>query len=207
MEKVTKVVQALKVLQDEGREDLLQDGVLEHAWVDLRRLKRMSSEGVAVAVMACASPTHTPKIFRQQSISGRKVKLSPERLAFLAWWGQLVYRLMQVKRGGVRTPARREGETRSGSSDIGDAFGLGFQEVHQVVQRQPSTSQGAGFVEQEYELEEEVLDYDDEDEAQDGESVQQRAVQKGVSDDLKANGRKRLGILQETTKKAVRSDR
>ncbi|KAJ1108701.1 hypothetical protein NDU88_006072 [Pleurodeles waltl] len=74
-----KVVQALKVPQDEGREDLLREGVLEQAWVGLHRPKRLSSEGVVAAIIACASPAHTPKTFRNKSVSGRKVRLSPVR--------------------------------------------------------------------------------------------------------------------------------
>ncbi|KAJ1124640.1 hypothetical protein NDU88_003089 [Pleurodeles waltl] len=108
----------------------------------------------------------------------------------------------------VRAPSgyRPEERARPGVAHptSGDAFGLGFgiQEVHPVVQGQLSTSQGAGFVEQEQELEEKVLDYDDGDKAEDGEIVQQRSVQKGVKDQWEANGGKRLGILQ-----VVRNDR
>ncbi|KAJ1170936.1 hypothetical protein NDU88_002807 [Pleurodeles waltl] len=46
-----RVVQAF---QAEGREDLLQDRVLEQARVDLNRPKRLSSEGVAAAVIVCS---------------------------------------------------------------------------------------------------------------------------------------------------------
>ncbi|KAJ1130775.1 hypothetical protein NDU88_009123 [Pleurodeles waltl] len=74
----SKVVQALKVLHDEGREDLLREGVLEQAWVGFRRPKRLSSEGVTSATIACASPAHTPYKFRNKSVFGRKLNLSPE---------------------------------------------------------------------------------------------------------------------------------
>ncbi|KAJ1172372.1 hypothetical protein NDU88_004219 [Pleurodeles waltl] len=41
--------------------------------------KRLSSDGVTAAIMACMSPEHTIKKFRSKSVSGRKVTLSPER--------------------------------------------------------------------------------------------------------------------------------
>ncbi|KAJ1144893.1 hypothetical protein NDU88_011187 [Pleurodeles waltl] len=72
-----KVVQALKVLQDEGREDLLKEGVLEQAWVGLRRPKRVSAEGVSAAVAACTSPIKVGKKFKAKSLHGRKVTRSP----------------------------------------------------------------------------------------------------------------------------------
>ncbi|KAJ1090798.1 hypothetical protein NDU88_003927 [Pleurodeles waltl] len=74
----SKVVKALKVLQDEGREDLIKEGVLEEAWVGLRRPKRLSAEGVSAAVAACASPLKTFKKFKSESANGRKVTRSPE---------------------------------------------------------------------------------------------------------------------------------
>ncbi|KAJ1115424.1 hypothetical protein NDU88_003648 [Pleurodeles waltl] len=79
MDGANKVVQALKVLQDEGREDLLWEGVIEQAWVGLRRPKGVSSEGVVAAVMACSSPMHSGKKFRQKSAAGRKARVSPDR--------------------------------------------------------------------------------------------------------------------------------
>ncbi|KAJ1178852.1 hypothetical protein NDU88_004094 [Pleurodeles waltl] len=74
-----KVVQALKVLQDEGREDLLKEGVLEQAWVGLRRPKRVSAEGVSAAVAACTSPIKRGKKFKAKSLHGRKVTRSPAK--------------------------------------------------------------------------------------------------------------------------------
>ncbi|KAJ1188387.1 hypothetical protein NDU88_005148 [Pleurodeles waltl] len=73
----SKVVQALKVLQDEGREDLIKDGVLEQAWIGLRRPKRLSAEGVSAAVAACSSPVKAGRKFRCKSATGRKVARSP----------------------------------------------------------------------------------------------------------------------------------
>ncbi|KAJ1128281.1 hypothetical protein NDU88_006660 [Pleurodeles waltl] len=75
-----KEVQALKVLQDEGREDLIKEGVLEEAWVGLRRPKRLSSGGVMAAVIACSSPQKKFKKCKNKSAEGRKVKRSPDLL-------------------------------------------------------------------------------------------------------------------------------
>ncbi|KAJ1098511.1 hypothetical protein NDU88_003621 [Pleurodeles waltl] len=74
----SKVVKALKVLQDEGREDLIKEGVLEEAWVGLRKPKRLSAEGVSAAVAACTSPQQTFKKFKLKNAPGQKVAHSPE---------------------------------------------------------------------------------------------------------------------------------
>ncbi|KAJ1115437.1 hypothetical protein NDU88_003661 [Pleurodeles waltl] len=73
-----RVVQALKVLHDEGREDLLREGVLEQAWVGIKRPKRLSAEGVSAAVAACTSPVKQSKKFKSKSVGGRKVARSPQ---------------------------------------------------------------------------------------------------------------------------------
>ncbi|KAJ1129616.1 hypothetical protein NDU88_007982 [Pleurodeles waltl] len=75
------VVQALKVLQDAGREDLIKECVLEQAWVGLKRPKRSSAERVTAAVLACTSPKSPKKFkkFKVKSVTGRKVSASPER--------------------------------------------------------------------------------------------------------------------------------
>ncbi|KAJ1214986.1 hypothetical protein NDU88_002596 [Pleurodeles waltl] len=76
-----KVVQALKVLQEAGRDDLIKEGVWEQAWVGLKRPKRSSAERVSAAVLACKSPDASPKKFKKfkaKSIAGRKVSASPE---------------------------------------------------------------------------------------------------------------------------------
>ncbi|KAJ1100641.1 hypothetical protein NDU88_005722 [Pleurodeles waltl] len=78
---VNKVVQALKVLQEAGREDLIKDGVLEQAWVGLRRPKRSSSDRVSAAVLACKFSAASPKKcrkFKSKSVAGRKVLISPD---------------------------------------------------------------------------------------------------------------------------------
>ncbi|KAJ1201913.1 hypothetical protein NDU88_005717 [Pleurodeles waltl] len=77
-----KVVQALKVLQEAGREDLFKEGVLEMAWVGLKRPKRSSADRISAAVLACKSPVSSPKKckkFRAKSVAGRKVSVSLER--------------------------------------------------------------------------------------------------------------------------------
>ncbi|KAJ1202851.1 hypothetical protein NDU88_006646 [Pleurodeles waltl] len=108
-----KVVQALKVLQDEGREDLLREGVLEQAWVGLKRPKRLSAEGVSAAVAACTSPVKTCKKFKAKSERGRKVARSPQS-------NEEPFSLIQCpvegfvgkRRGGCRFP-RRQGASLS----------------------------------------------------------------------------------------------
>ncbi|KAJ1162487.1 hypothetical protein NDU88_002955 [Pleurodeles waltl] len=78
---INTVVQALKVLQEAGREDLIREGVLEQAWVGLRRPKRSSSDRVSAAVLACKSPVTSPKKgrkFKVKSVAGRKVSFSPD---------------------------------------------------------------------------------------------------------------------------------
>ncbi|KAJ1149447.1 hypothetical protein NDU88_002257 [Pleurodeles waltl] len=104
----SKVVQALKVLQDEGREDLIKDGVLEQAWVGLRRPKRLSAEGVSAAVAACSSPVKAGRKFQCKSATGRKVARSPgefeaanEVVAVQSPGG--------VKRQGISSLPRRQG--------------------------------------------------------------------------------------------------
>ncbi|KAJ1108009.1 hypothetical protein NDU88_005393 [Pleurodeles waltl] len=105
-----KVVQALKVLQDEGREDLIKDGVLEQAWVGLRRPKRLSAEGVSAAVAACSSPVKAGKKFRCKSVTDRKVARSPVEIedendvvSLQAQGG--------VKRRGISSLPRRQGSS------------------------------------------------------------------------------------------------
>ncbi|KAJ1120288.1 hypothetical protein NDU88_008462 [Pleurodeles waltl] len=74
---LNKVVQALKTLRDEGREDLIREGVLEEAWVGLKRPRRLSAQGVSAVVAACSSPSGKAKKFKTKSAEGRKVARSP----------------------------------------------------------------------------------------------------------------------------------
>ncbi|KAJ1217997.1 hypothetical protein NDU88_005583 [Pleurodeles waltl] len=80
----SRVVKVLKVLQDEGREDLIKEGVLEEAWVGLRRPKWLLAEGVSAAVAACSSPPKSCKKFKTKIATGRKVSRSPELVEVLA---------------------------------------------------------------------------------------------------------------------------
>ncbi|KAJ1198594.1 hypothetical protein NDU88_002433 [Pleurodeles waltl] len=66
-----KVLQALRMLQEEGREDLLQEGVLGKEGVGVKRPRKPSSEGVAAAVIACSPPV-TGKKCRQKNAMGRR---------------------------------------------------------------------------------------------------------------------------------------
>ncbi|KAJ1091513.1 hypothetical protein NDU88_004634 [Pleurodeles waltl] len=93
----------------------------------------------------------------------------------------------------LRTSAGREERF---ARHRGDASGPGFgiQEVYPVTEGEPSTSQGAGFVELGQDIEKELLDY--EEETQGADRRHRRSVHKGC----------KLDVLPETNKKAVRSD-
>ncbi|KAJ1217699.1 hypothetical protein NDU88_005290 [Pleurodeles waltl] len=97
-------MQVLRMLQEESREDLLQEGVLQQAWVGLKRPNRASSEGVAAVVIACESPTRKSKKFRQKSVAGRKIVASPDSIV-----------VIQGREGGGlpgHNQAGRRGETK-----------------------------------------------------------------------------------------------
>ncbi|KAJ1179406.1 hypothetical protein NDU88_004640 [Pleurodeles waltl] len=102
----SKVVMALKVLQDEGGEDLIKEGVLEEAWVGLRRPKRRSAEGVSAAVAACSSPKSGKK-FVKKSVEGQKVSHSPDLGAVDNASLPSVSSAMSRGRRGVYLPRRR----------------------------------------------------------------------------------------------------
>ncbi|KAJ1193009.1 hypothetical protein NDU88_002315 [Pleurodeles waltl] len=102
----SKVVMVLKVLQDEGREDLIKEGVLEEAWVGVRRLKRRSAEGVSATVAACSSPK-SGKTFVKKSVEGRKVSCSPDLGAVDNASLPSVSSAMSRGRRGVYLPRRR----------------------------------------------------------------------------------------------------
>ncbi|KAJ1175220.1 hypothetical protein NDU88_000511 [Pleurodeles waltl] len=105
-----KVVKALKVLQDEGREDLLREGVLEEAWVGLRRPKRLSAEGVSAAVAACTSPVRAGKKFCGKSATIRKVARSPVHVETVDV-GLPGHSLGGLKRWGICSLPRRQGSS------------------------------------------------------------------------------------------------
>ncbi|KAJ1172409.1 hypothetical protein NDU88_004256 [Pleurodeles waltl] len=112
------VVQALKVLQDAGREDLIKEGVLEQAWVGLKRPKRSSAERVTAAVLACTSPK-TPKKFKKfkvKSVAGRKVSVSPERSEGME---QGLLSLPDMRGGGARLTWRTGSSLRQRVAAMG----------------------------------------------------------------------------------------
>ncbi|KAJ1153966.1 hypothetical protein NDU88_006724 [Pleurodeles waltl] len=106
----SKVVKALKVLQEEGWEDLLKEGVLGEAWVGLRRPKRLSAEGVSAAVAACTSPVRTGKKFRCKSATGRKVAGSPDNEETVDL-GLPGHSLGGLRRRGICSLPRRQGSS------------------------------------------------------------------------------------------------
>ncbi|KAJ1154609.1 hypothetical protein NDU88_007354 [Pleurodeles waltl] len=59
------------MLQEEGREDLLNESTLVVEGEGLKRPRRASSEGVAAAVIACSPPVSGKK-YKQKSVMGRK---------------------------------------------------------------------------------------------------------------------------------------
>ncbi|KAJ1150399.1 hypothetical protein NDU88_003192 [Pleurodeles waltl] len=80
MDNSEKVIQALSILQEEGREDLLQEGVLQQSWVGLKRPKSASSEGMVAAVIVARH-----QLARQRN-SGKKVSVEKVRLHLIAVW-------------------------------------------------------------------------------------------------------------------------
>ncbi|KAJ1128594.1 hypothetical protein NDU88_006971 [Pleurodeles waltl] len=74
-----------------------------------------------------------------------------------------------------------------------------------MILEQPSTSQGAGFIAENYELQDEGLDYE-EDELEEGEMVQYGEEQNDGCKRFGFNGVWSLGVLPEPAEKVVRSD-
>ncbi|KAJ1176409.1 hypothetical protein NDU88_001690 [Pleurodeles waltl] len=126
MDNNSRVLQALNMLQEECREDLLLEGVLEQSWVSLKRPKRALSEGVAAAGLACALLQHKSKKFEQKSSRGRKVSTSLECkvVDMIQHDTGLSVTVTVARRGGVRFTQR------SGAS------------LHQRV---PGTGRGMAF--------------------------------------------------------------
>ncbi|KAJ1154919.1 hypothetical protein NDU88_007662 [Pleurodeles waltl] len=114
--------------------------------------------------------------------------------------GELVGRVRWQRRAAWGC-GQLEQRVRPGAARLtsGDASGPGFGilEVYPVVEGEPSTTWGAGFVELGEDIEEELLDYEDEEEAEEVERGHRRSVQKGCT----------LDVLHETTNNAVRSVR
>ncbi|KAJ1090900.1 hypothetical protein NDU88_004028 [Pleurodeles waltl] len=95
--------------QDEGREDLIKDGVLEEAWVGLRSPKRVSAEGVSAAVAACTSPQKVCKKFKTKSALGRKVTRSHQSAGEVVEDVSGSRLISGVRRRGVSHFSRRQG--------------------------------------------------------------------------------------------------
>ncbi|KAJ1115725.1 hypothetical protein NDU88_003947 [Pleurodeles waltl] len=117
-----KVVEALRILQQEGREDLIREGVLEQAWVGLKRPKRSSAEGVSAVILACTSPAGSPRKcrkFKAKSVAGRKVSVSPERVFQEGERREDLPGGRPVRRGGIKVPRRSGASFRQRVVDIG----------------------------------------------------------------------------------------
>ncbi|KAJ1195569.1 hypothetical protein NDU88_004848 [Pleurodeles waltl] len=130
----SKVVQALKILQDEGREDLIKEGVLEEAWVGLRRAKRLSSRGVSAAVIACSSSPQKCKKLKSKSAEGRKVTRSPDQLGETSRMVQGSPVWIARKRGAGRS-SRRSGGSLARRVAAGGR-GAGLLSAEAVMERQ-----------------------------------------------------------------------
>ncbi|KAJ1206923.1 hypothetical protein NDU88_002316 [Pleurodeles waltl] len=136
----SKVVQALKILQDEGREDLIKEGVLEEAWVGLRRPKRLSSRGVSAAVIACSSSPQKCKKFKYKSAEGRKVTGSPDQLEETSRMVQGSPVWLARKRGAGRSSWRSGGSLARRVAAGGRGAGLLSAEA--VMERQGAQREG-----------------------------------------------------------------
>ncbi|KAJ1145101.1 hypothetical protein NDU88_011393 [Pleurodeles waltl] len=130
----SKVVQALKILQDEGREDLIKEGVLEETWVGLRRPKRLSSRGVSAAVIACSSSPQKCKKFKLKSAEGRKVSRSPDEFAETSVKVQGSPTWFARKRGAGRSSRRSGGSLAQRVAAGGRGAALSSAEA--VLERQ-----------------------------------------------------------------------
>ncbi|KAJ1099635.1 hypothetical protein NDU88_004734 [Pleurodeles waltl] len=136
------------------------------------------------------SSAHTQGVYKEQSLS-------------LQLGQSGGYQKVSV---GVRAPSRHcfEEKVRSGATHLTSRAPLGSE--CQMILEEPSTSPDTGFIAENYELQDEVLDYEA-DEPEDGEIVQHGEVQNYGCKRLGFNGVRRFGVLQEPAEKAVQSDR
>ncbi|KAJ1159646.1 hypothetical protein NDU88_000151 [Pleurodeles waltl] len=120
------VVQALRVLQEAGREDLIKEGVLEQAWVGLKRPKRSSAERVSAAVLACTSPESLKKFkkFIVKSVAGRKVSVSVERSECIEQGSMNLPCVSGVRGGGARLIRRPGSSLRQRVAALGRGSSL-----------------------------------------------------------------------------------
>ncbi|KAJ1192278.1 hypothetical protein NDU88_001589 [Pleurodeles waltl] len=108
MTRSEKVIQALRMLQEEGREDLLKESAFLVKGDGMKRPRRASSEGVAAAVIAC-SPPASGKKYKQKSLMGRKyAQAAVLDMEAEVGQGQVLPLVSNVRRGDS-TLARRVG--------------------------------------------------------------------------------------------------
>ncbi|KAJ1145277.1 hypothetical protein NDU88_011568 [Pleurodeles waltl] len=136
----SKVVQALKILQDEGREDLIKEGVLEEAWVGLRRPKRLSSRGVSAAAIACSSSPQKCKKFKAKSAEGRKASRSPDELVETPAKVQGSPTWFASKRGAGRSSRRSGGSLAR--RVVAGGRGAALSSAEAVLERQGAQREG-----------------------------------------------------------------
>ncbi|KAJ1109023.1 hypothetical protein NDU88_006392 [Pleurodeles waltl] len=120
------VAQALRVLQEAGREDLIKEGVLEQAWVGLKRPKRSSADRVSAVVLACTSPESPKKFrkFRKKSVADRKVSISPDCSDLIEEGTFQLPRASGVRRGGARLLRRSGSSLRQRVAALGRGSSL-----------------------------------------------------------------------------------
>ncbi|KAJ1099804.1 hypothetical protein NDU88_004899 [Pleurodeles waltl] len=128
------------MLQDEGREDLIKEGVLEEAWVGLRRPKRLSARGVSAAVIACSSSPQKCKKFKAKSAEGRKASGSPDNIAETPAKVQGSSTWFARKRGAGRS-SRRSGGSLSRRVAAGGR-GAALSSAEAVLHRQGAQREG-----------------------------------------------------------------
>ncbi|KAJ1096428.1 hypothetical protein NDU88_001570 [Pleurodeles waltl] len=106
MAKSEKVMQVLRMLQEEGREDLLNESALVLEGEGIKRPRRASSEGVAAAVIACSPPVSGRKC-RQKSVMGRKyAQAAVQDVEAEVFQCQGLPSVSGVRRGGSRLAKR-----------------------------------------------------------------------------------------------------
>ncbi|KAJ1213642.1 hypothetical protein NDU88_001274 [Pleurodeles waltl] len=218
-----RVLEALRVLQEEGREDLLQEGVLVQEGIGLKRPRRASSEGVAAAVIACSSPGSGKK-FRQKSVMGRRygqAVAEGEEREGVPGSGRALASGRQEKHTseagqgrpaftsghtvGISTPLRhlQEERVRPGAAypTSGDSVLSSQVWKRHMTYDEPSASQSAGGLIRDMGFEE-ALDFDEENETV--------AMVGGNFKDVGGKGNNQscsVGVLQGQKRAAVRSDR
>ncbi|KAJ1081685.1 hypothetical protein NDU88_001863 [Pleurodeles waltl] len=116
-------MQVLRMLQEEGREDLLKEIALAVEGEGIKQPRRASFKGVAAAVIACSPPVSGKK-YKQKSVFGCKyAQAAVLDMEVEVGQGQDLPMVSSVRRGGSRL-ARRAGaslQQRVASRGIGAA--------------------------------------------------------------------------------------